>query len=218
MEVNSATTAAAASAGARNSDSARQIASDFDTFLQLLTTQMRNQDPLNPTDSTEFVAQLANFSGVEQQVKTNEQLESIRSMLAASASGAVQWIGKEVQAPTFARFDGAPIEVAFDAGAPAQSAQMVVYDESDREVARMAVDPASSTVIWDGTIDGQPAPEGLYRFEQLRSGEDGLERAEPGRVFALVQEVRLSGGEALLVLENGRTVSEAEVAAVRAPS
>ena len=54
--------------------SANEMAGDFETFLKLLTAQLRNQDPLQPMDSTEFVAQLASFSAVEQQVRANDRL------------------------------------------------------------------------------------------------------------------------------------------------
>lgn len=50
------------------------LSSDFETFLKMLTTQMENQDPLNPVDSAEFAMQLATFSGVEQQIRTNDIL------------------------------------------------------------------------------------------------------------------------------------------------
>ena len=53
------------------------ITSDFTTFLKMLTTQMQNQDPLNPIDSTDYAAQLATFSGVEQQVRTNSLLADL---------------------------------------------------------------------------------------------------------------------------------------------
>ena len=54
---------------------------DFQTFLKLLTAQMRHQDPLEPLDSTQFVAQLAAFSSVEQQIETNTKLETINENL-----------------------------------------------------------------------------------------------------------------------------------------
>jgi flagellar basal-body rod modification protein FlgD len=63
------------------------ITADFQTFLQLLTTQLKNQDPLNPMESTEYATQLATFSGVEQQVRTNELLESLSSGYATWVSG-----------------------------------------------------------------------------------------------------------------------------------
>lgn len=62
-----------------NTDS---VAQDFDTFLELLTAQIRNQDPLAPLDSTQFVEQLATFSNLELQAKNTQILESIASMLA----------------------------------------------------------------------------------------------------------------------------------------
>ena len=64
-----------------NADESNGLASDFDTFLQLLTAQIRNQDPLNPADSTEFVAQLATFSNVEQAVQTNDLLKEMSSQM-----------------------------------------------------------------------------------------------------------------------------------------
>ena len=57
------------------------ISSDFNTFLKMLTTQLKNQDPLNPMDNSEYAVQLATFSGVEQQVKTNTLLESLGAQL-----------------------------------------------------------------------------------------------------------------------------------------
>ena len=62
---------------AATDQSAAAAAADFETFLSLLTTQLRNQDPLKPLDSTEFVAQLASFSAVEQQINTNAKLDAI---------------------------------------------------------------------------------------------------------------------------------------------
>ncbi|MFV2001871.1 MAG: flagellar hook capping FlgD N-terminal domain-containing protein, partial [Paracoccaceae bacterium] len=53
------------------------VNSDFETFLKLLTTQLKNQDPLKPVDSSDFAVQLATFSSVEQQVKTNDLLTSL---------------------------------------------------------------------------------------------------------------------------------------------
>lgn len=56
------------------------IAQDFDTFLTLLTTQLQNQDPLEPTDSNEFTRQLVSFAGVEQQIQANENLQDLSTL------------------------------------------------------------------------------------------------------------------------------------------
>ena len=80
MIVDAATAQTAQSFGSQASPQ-QSGSSDFTTFLKLLTAQLRNQDPLKPLDSTEFVAQLATFSSVEQQVKTNDTLATIQQLL-----------------------------------------------------------------------------------------------------------------------------------------
>lgn len=60
---------------------AANVTADYDTFLQLLVTQLQNQDPLNPTDNAEFIAQLASFSAVEQQTQTNAKLDLMLTYL-----------------------------------------------------------------------------------------------------------------------------------------
>lgn len=78
-------------------DSGPTGTSDFHTFLTLLTAQMRNQDPLKPMDSTEFVAQLASFSAVEQQIETNSKLGELLGVLSDSPTvNPTEWLGKEV--------------------------------------------------------------------------------------------------------------------------
>ena len=77
----------------------RGIADNFDTFLQLLTTQLKNQNPLDPLDTNQFTQQLVQFTGVEQQLKTNEFLEALLLNTQTSyRADAVSYIGKEVTA------------------------------------------------------------------------------------------------------------------------
>lgn len=84
-----------ASAPPPNTMSASQKASmDYDTFLQLLITQMKNQDPLQPMDSSEYVAQLATFSNVEQSILTNNKLDALLSATMLSQAGSI--IGKTI--------------------------------------------------------------------------------------------------------------------------
>ena len=162
------TTAATAAAAARSTEqagSAGALAADFQTFLTLLTTQMRNQDPLKPMESTEFVAQLATFSGVEQQVRANDRLDDIIEVLGGGAAGLAEWIGREVRAPGKAAFEGEPVEVGFAPVAGADKAWLVVRNDFDQIVARLPIDPAADTAAWDGTDGmGTPLPHGRYGF------------------------------------------------------
>src|SRR3989338_17043 len=75
------------------------LASNFETFLTLLTTQLKNQDPLSPVDSNEFTAQLTQMTGVEQQLLTNELLTSLlQAQGGGGLAGAATYIGKEATA------------------------------------------------------------------------------------------------------------------------
>lgn len=194
------------------------LTADFDTFLRLLTTQLKYQDPLQPMESTEFVAQLASFSAVEQQIGANTRLDSILSTLRSGASeGFADWIGKEVRAATSVAFTGAPVEIGVTPAAGADRAELVVRNDFGAEVARIAVDPAATSVTWDGTdASGAMPANGTYTFAtESRAGETLIATSE-GRVFATVTEVRRTdAGETELVLDTGDTVAASGVSAVR---
>ncbi len=143
---------------------ANELAGDFETFLTLLTAQLKNQDPLKPMESTEFVAQLANFSSVEQQVRTNDRLDEIAAALGGDTStGLAAWIGREVRAPGKAAFSGVPVEVEVQPLKDVDQAVLVVRNDFDQVVARRAVDPTAASVVWDGTNEaGTEAAHGVY--------------------------------------------------------
>ena len=84
----SASTATTATTSTTKSD-ADQASLDYDAFLQLLVAQMKNQDPLNPTDATEQLSQLASFSNVEQGIKMNQKLESMLTVSSLTQADAV---------------------------------------------------------------------------------------------------------------------------------
>src|ERR1043165_3489997 len=76
-------------------DAMKQLSSNFSTFLTLLTTQLQNQDPLSPMDSNQFTQQLVMFSQVEQQINTNDNLQSLIALnLSQTANSAVNYIGR----------------------------------------------------------------------------------------------------------------------------
>lgn len=93
MEVGS-TTAASATTYTQSGEASKKASLDYDHFLQLLVAQMRNQDPTEPMDSTQQIAQLATFSQVEQTIQTNQKLELLLQSNALSEADAV--IGRTV--------------------------------------------------------------------------------------------------------------------------
>src|ERR1700761_3521577 len=78
-------------------DAAAQLSGNFDTFLTLLTTQLQNQDPMNPMDSNQFTQELVQFSGVEQQINTNDNLKTLIGLQQGNAgTQAVSYLGKDI--------------------------------------------------------------------------------------------------------------------------
>lgn len=217
---NAATAAAKATtpsaATTEKEEASGVLAADFDTFLTLLTTQMKNQDPLKPMESTEFIAQLATFSGVEQQVRANDRLDSILEVLGGGAAGLAQWIGREVRAPGEAAFSGAPIEVGLTPVDGATKATLVVKNDFDQVVARLPVDPAADSTIWSGNDElGKAAAHGKYSFSIESYDGDTLLGTQAGTVFSKVAEVRVVDGAQTLVLEDGSRLALDEVTALR---
>lgn len=211
------TTAPTSNASASSTKSATAINADFQTFLKLLTTQMQNQDPLKPLDSTEFVAQLASFSAVEQQVQSNDKLDNILEALGgSSAGGLAAWIGREVRATSAADFKGKPIEVTTTPVAGADKATLVVTNAFGTVVAERSIDPKASTISWDGTTDaGTAAASGSYTFKVKSYNGTNLVGTADGAVYSKVAEVAIDNGVATLVTEGGTRVPLSNVTGVR---
>lgn len=215
MEINSVPTSSSFVPSTETSEAV--IASDFETFLKMLTVQMENQDPLNPTDSAEYAQQLATFSGVEQAVLTNELLTSL--MMQMNTSGMAQmadWVGKEARAAAPAHFDGSPITIAPNPAAIAEKVELVVYDDAGEEVQRLEIPKSAEPVEWAGTSsDGTPFPSGVYTFHVESSANGEVVLDEVADVYARVKEVRSENGASVLILEGGVAVLASDVSALR---
>lgn len=193
----------------------RNERSDFETFLVMLTTQLRHQDPLNPMEATDFAVQLATFSGVEQQVRTNQLLEGMLSQTALAELAGL--VGMTARAAVPARYDGQPITVAIDLPPDADSAQLVVRNAMGGEVDRILLDPARSSLDWRGLgPDGMPLPDGLYSFDVVSQANGTILSTAPAEVYAPVVEARRNGASTVLVLSGGVEVDAGKVTALRA--
>ncbi len=218
--VSTLTQTSAALSNTPPATSKNELSGDFDTFLTLLTAQLRNQDPLEPVDSTEFVAQLASFSAVEQQVQSNTKLDNILDVLASGATGGLtQWIGQEVRNPGSAAYENQPVDVLYLSHTDSDRVELVVYDENDNVVARQNVNKDESNVQWSGTLlDGGQAVQGYrYRFETNSYLEGEVIANTPALVFSTVEEVRRFNGQAVLYFADGTQMYAADVEAMRTP-
>lgn len=194
-----------------------EVSSDFETFLKMLTAQMKYQDPLNPVDSTDYATQLATFSGVEQAVLTNDLLQSLTSQL--TTGGLVDMaalVGKEVRTTGPAYFNGQPLTLLSTQTVASDTAELVVRDATGTEVQRQSVPTSAETVEWAGNgAGGAPLPAGQYQFE-IQSTSNGQVIAQtPVATYNTVNEVRLEGGVTMLVLAGGITVASDQVTALR---
>ena len=199
------------------SSGASALTSDFQTFLTMLTVQMENQDPLNPTNSTDFAVQLATFSGVEQQVQTNELLESMLSDQAFSGlAGYADWVGQEARAPVSATYDGTPVDLYLDLPTETDQASLTVRDADGSTVSVVAMAPDADTFTWDGTdAGGVPVAYGQYSFTVEALSEGASIATTVPEVYAPVREVRLENGQPVIVLEGEQTVGVGEVTGIR---
>ncbi len=195
------------------------ISSDFETFLKMLTVQMQNQDPLNPIKSEDYAVQLATFSGVEQQVRTNDLLEALAAQMGVSGMAQLAgWVGMEARAVMPGYFDGAPITLTPNPESTADRADLVVSNADGFEVQRIAISVSKDPITWTG-LDGNGAelPHGTYSFEVESFSNGALSRTDPAEVYSRIVEARADGGATILVMEGGAEVPANEVTAIREP-
>ncbi len=196
------------------------LSSDFETFLKMLTTQMRNQDPLDPVDSADFAVQLATFSSVEQQVLTNDLLTGLGAQMAALGMGQLAgWIGLEAEVEAPVRLAGAPVSLSVTVAQGADAAELIVTNEQGVIVQRQPIAPQSGPVLWEGRDSlGLPLPEGTYRVTAHSLAKDETIARHEAHLHARIDEAQLDGGAVRLVLENGQRVSAGEVLGLRPPA
>lgn len=220
MDPVTATSAAATPTQTGTSNnSAAAISSDFETFLRMLTTQLENQDPLEPVDSQDLAVQLATFSGVEQQTRTNSLLEGLGTQMGLMGlSQLAGWVGMDALAEGDVYFDGAPVEIRPNTPALADEAELVVRRPDGTEVQRVAVDRSSETVSWAGVgAGGQPLPNGVYKLtvESSTQGEDLPVVAVDA--YQRIQEVKSIDGTTTLVTNGGIEIPADTVISLRQP-
>ncbi len=181
----------------------QMLADDFDTFLQLLTTQLRNQDPLEPMDTNQFTQQLVQFSGVEQQIRTNSYLESlITSTEAQAVNAVVGYLGSTVTANGVAtNLQNGQASWQLSAPFAGESSSITISDANGREVYSQpySVPAGQSTFTWDGRMsNGQTAPEGIYRILVQGQTAGGDPVSVDTSITGQVTSVDVSGSEPVL--------------------
>lgn len=173
------------------------IANNFDQFLTLLTTQLKNQSPLDPLDTNQFTSQLVQFAGVEQQLKTNETLASLLSLNAAgTATSAVGFIGSTITA------DGATTRLEKDkaewqVNVPRGGAATITIKNASGSVVQTLTKTlvaGDQTYRWDGkTSTAQTAPDGEYTITIDAKDTAGAAMTATTKISGVVDGVDFSG-------------------------
>jgi flagellar basal-body rod modification protein FlgD len=199
------------------------LASNFDTFLSLLTTQLKNQDPLSPLDSNQFTQQLVAMTGVEQQLNTNDLLKQLVANTAGGISTAVSLIGKDVKATSdTANISGGQAKWTYNLPTAAASLKVEVLDSSGVLVHAEA--PTDLTAgdhdfTWNGKDQtGAQLPDGgPYTLRVTALDGSGAPISTTNFVKGTVTAVQQSNGATMITI-NGGQVDWTKVTSITQPA
>ncbi len=183
----------------------QQLTGNFDTFLQLLTTQLQNQDPLSPMDSSQFTQQLVQFSQVEQQINTNANLQNLITLTEGNAgSAAVGYLGKDV---TITNGNAALINGTtswnYTLGGASASTALTVTNSSGQVVYTGAgsTTAGSNTFDWNGQdANGNQLPDGTYTLAVTATDSNGSPVQSSVSSTGMVSEVSFQNGVPVLMI------------------
>ncbi len=199
-----------ASGASQASTASTGLAQNFDTFLKLLTTQLQNQDPLEPLDSNEFTAQLVQFTNVEQAIAANKNLETLVSLAStSSANAAVGYLGQQVTANGIsAQLINGSAQWSYDLQGSSTATSLTVTDQNGIPVftGQGATGFGQNTFKWDGLDNnGNLLPPGLYNLKVSATDINGNIVPTKTSVTGIVNSVSFEGTEPILDV-NGVTV------------
>jgi flagellar basal-body rod modification protein FlgD len=177
------------------------IADNFQTFLTLLTTQLQNQNPLDPLDTNQFTQQLVQFAGVEQQLKSNDQLKSLVALeQSAQATQALIYVGNTVAVDgSTQQFDGA---ATWNLKADKDTAATITITNSTGQTVysgNFSLKQGNASFVWDGKgNDGTQWPAGAYKLTATGKDSTGKNVAIATEIQGVVDSVDLTASPALL--------------------
>ncbi len=212
-------TSATNTSGTGSTTPSKGITADYNTFLNLLTAQIQNQDPLSPMDTTQWTQQLVQYSQVEQSLKTNEYLKTIAGNSGNSMSSAVSYIGKTVSTtdPT-ATLNNGSAAWNYNLGDDAASATLkvtdsngnILYSETNTDVAS-----GDHSFTWDGkTSSGKTMTSGDYKLTVTATDASGNAVKTSSGVTGTVTSASTASDGTVQIKVNGSTVPLSSVTSV----
>lgn len=219
----SVTTTGLANNAQNTATSRTTLAEDFDQFLTLLTTQLQNQDPLAPMDSSEFTNQLVQFSQVEQQINLNQKIDDLLTLqLSSISSVALGYVGMDISyLSAEMNFDGAnPVKINYSLATPGQTAKINVRDEAGQLVFSGDVpkDAGRNEFTWNGLNNaGQTVPLGTYSVKIGAVDKDQKPIQASTAVSGHVKGIESQNG-IVYVLVGDRAVAISSILQARVPN
>lgn len=221
---SAASSSTSSSAGAAGSAASQSIAGNFDTFLQLLTTQLQNQDPLDPMDSDLFTQELVEFASVEQQTDMNTNMQTLISMQQTTeATSALQLVGSTVTVSgsnaTLSNATSTPATWSLTTTTPA-TANVTITSAAGTTAytGTVALNAGTQTYTWNGQgTNGQTWPDGTYTISITATGANGQPVTVSTQTQGTVSGVNLSTNPPTLTV-NGQSVQISQVTSISSGS
>lgn len=196
----------------------------FDTFLALLTTQLKNQDPLSPMDANQFTQQIVQMTGVEQQLLTNDLLQKLVGNTASGLDTALGLIGKQVRAVTNdANLVDDKASWVFKLDTDAAKVKVEVLDSKGKVVSAKEltdVKAGDNPFVWDGkNALGNRMPEGTYTLRVAATSASGEKVGGSVFIEGVVSGVEQVDGQTMLTINGSKapwgTVNKVSVPAAQ---
>ncbi len=215
------TTAAASTAAASGTINSNQmIADNYQTFLTLLTTQLKNQNPLDPLDTNQFTQQLVQFAQVEQQMKSNDALTTLVSIeKTAQSTAALAYVGATVVVDgSNAQLSNSSATWTLNVSKPS-TATVTITDSTGQTAysGTFAVNPGNQNFVWDGRgNDGKLWPDGNYKLTATAVDANKQSVAISTEVQAVVDSVDLTQDPPVLSI-NGQNYTTDKIKRIVRP-
>ena len=217
--ITSVTAATDSATGAASMKQATGMNSD--DFLKLFVAQLQNQDPLNPQDGTQFIAQLAQLSQVEQAYNTNTNLQQMMNLQGSgNVMSSVSFIGKDVVAvgDQLNVKGGTATPLNYQLGSAANSVVLQVVNSTGSVVRSLTLGPTAAgtgQVAWDGKdASGLPVPDGTYQLKVAATDTSGSQVSASPLMTGIVDGVDMNGTSPVLTM-GGLSVDLANVLQVK---
>jgi flagellar basal-body rod modification protein FlgD len=216
----SSNSSSSSSSSSSTNSASQQIAGNFDTFLQLLTTQLQNQDPLSPMDTTQFTQQLVEFASVEQQIDMNTNMQTLISeQQTTQATSALQLVGSTVtlsgNSATLSNATSSPATWSLTTTSPA-TANITITSAAGTTAytGTVALNAGKQSYSWSGQgNNGQTWPDGTYTIAINATGANGQTVNVSTQTQGTVTGVNLSQNPITLVV-SGQNVPVSSITSI----